>query len=116
MRFIMPLVPRRGWPSPPANGSAATPTPGRTRGPGQRRPLKPVSAFTAERLAEITADPRLYGFHGTLKAPIALADGVTERDLLAAAGDFAVGRRSVTVPSMTLTCLSGVIVVVPTQP
>ena len=55
---------------------------GRNAETGQSRPLKPVSAFTAERLAEITADPRLYGFHGTLKAPIALADGVTERDLL----------------------------------
>ncbi len=77
--------PEEGWPSPPANGSAATPR------PGQAGRIKPMSAFTAERLAEITADPRLYGFHGTLKAPIALADGVTERDLLEAAGNFAVG-------------------------
>ena len=95
---------------PPANGSAATPRPAR------RRPIKPVSAFTVERLAEITADPRLYGFHGTLKAPIALADGVTERDLLAAAGNFAVGRRSVIVPSMTLACMSGFMALVPSQP
>ena len=28
-----------------------------------------------ERLAEITAAPRLYGFHGTLKAPMHLARG-----------------------------------------
>lgn len=89
---------------------------GRSAETGQSRPLKAVSAFTAERLAEITADPRLYGFHGTLKAPIALADGVTEHDLLAAVGDFAVGRRSVVVPSMALTCLSSFMALVPSQP
>ena len=89
---------------------------GRNAETGQARPLKPVSAFTVERLAEITADPRLYGFHGTLKAPIALADEATERDLLAAVGDFAVRRRSFTVPSMTLACLSGFMALVPSQP
>ena len=89
---------------------------GRNAETGLSRPIKPASAFTAERLAEITADPRLYGFHGTLKAPIVLADGVTERDLLEAAGNFAVGRRSVIVPSMTLTCMSGFMALVPSQP
>ncbi len=89
---------------------------GRNAETGQARPLKPASAFTVERLAELTAEPRLYGFHGTLKAPILLADGVTERDLLAAVGDFAVGRRSVTVPSMTLAGLSGFLALVPSQP
>jgi putative phosphonate metabolism protein len=89
---------------------------GRNAETGQSRPLKAVSAFTAERLGEITADPRLYGFHGTLKAPIALAEGFSERDLLEAVGNFAVGRRSVVVPSMTLTCLSGFLALVPSQP
>jgi putative phosphonate metabolism protein len=89
---------------------------GRNAETGLSRPIKPTSAFTAERLAEVTADPRLYGFHGTLKAPIVLADGVTERDLLEAAGNFAVGRRSVSVPSMTLTCMSGFMALVPSQP
>ena len=64
---------------------------GRNAETGQGRPLKPVSAFTAERLTEITADPRLYGFHGTLKAPIALADGVTNPICW---------RRSATLPSV----------------
>lgn len=31
---------------------------------------------------EVTADPRKYGFHATLKAPFALAPGQTEPDLL----------------------------------
>ena len=89
---------------------------GRNAETGQPRPLKAASAFTGERLAEITADPRFYGFHGTLKAPIVLAEGFTEGDLLAAAGAFAAGRRSVTVPSMILTCLSGFLALVPRQP
>ncbi len=89
---------------------------GRNADTGQSRPLKAVSAFTAERLGEITADPRLYGFHGTLKAPIALAEGFSERDLLEAVGNFAAGRRSIVVPSMMLTCLSGFMALVPSQP
>jgi hypothetical protein len=34
------------------------------------------------RHAEITADAARYGFHATLKAPIALADGATEADMV----------------------------------
>jgi len=43
---------------------------------------------------DLTRDPRKYGFHATLKAPITLADGETEASLLAACTDFA--RRYVT--------------------
>ncbi|MFZ4573588.1 MAG: DUF1045 domain-containing protein [Phycisphaerales bacterium] len=42
--------------------------------------------------ASLTADPRQYGFHATLKAPFALAEGVTEAGLIAAATDFARAR------------------------
>jgi len=40
---------------------------------------------------DLTADPRHYGFHATLKAPFELAEGRTEAELLAAAADFAAG-------------------------
>jgi putative phosphonate metabolism protein len=86
---------------------------GRNAETGQGRPLRPTALFGADRLAEIIADPRLYGFHGTLKAPMALGDGVSERDLLAAVGSFAAGRRSFSVPSMQLACLSGFLALVP---
>jgi len=89
---------------------------GRSAETGQVRPLKGTSVFSAERLSEITADPRLYGFHGTLKAPIVLADDVSERDLMEAVGRFATGRRSVTVPSMALASLSQFIALVPAAP
>lgn len=86
---------------------------GRNAETGQSRALVPVAGIAYERLAAIVADPRLYGFHGTLKAPIALADGLTERDLLDAVGRFAVGQGPINVPSMELAEISGFLALVP---
>ena len=47
-----------------------------------------ISGISAERLIELTADPRRYGFHATLKAPFALAPGVAAADLYRAAATF----------------------------
>ena len=60
------------------------------------------SGIDAQRLTEITAEPRRYGFHGTLKAPIALADEVSEGDFLDAVGRFSALQRPLTVPSLKL--------------
>ena len=79
----------------------------------RRQPL--LSGFSPERLAEITADPRLYGFHGTLKAPIALVDGATEREFVDAVGRFAVTLRPVTVPSMALAEIGSFLALVPAE-
>src|SRR5579864_3744863 len=38
---------------------------------------------------DLTDDPRKYGFHATMKAPFALATGITEADILAACAAFA---------------------------
>ena len=45
----------------------------------------------------VTAEPRHYGFHATLKAPFRLAEGATESDLIGVAESFAKGRAPVTV-------------------
>src|ERR1700682_4742345 len=37
---------------------------------------------------DLTKDPRKYGFHATLKAPLSLAPGKTEPELLAACASF----------------------------
>ena len=79
----------------------------------RRQPL--VSGVSPERLAEITADPRLYGFHGTLKAPIVLVDGATERDFVDAVGRFAVMMWPVTVPSMVLAEIGSFLALVPAE-
>lgn len=44
-----------------------------------------------DRLAEVTAVPRCYGFHATLKAPFSLASGTTPEELRIAARKFAAG-------------------------
>jgi putative phosphonate metabolism protein len=86
---------------------------GRNPESGQARPQRPVPDITAERLAEITAEPRLYGFHGTLKAPIALADGVGERDFVDAVGHFAAKAAPLAVPALELAELSGFLALIP---
>lgn len=86
---------------------------GRNAETGQALAVRPAPGITSERLAAITADPRVYGFHGTLKAPIALRDGVSERDLLDAVGRFAVAERAFRVPELVLAELSDFLALVP---
>ena len=52
--------------------------------------------------AELTADPRRYGFHATLKAPFELAGSVTERDLFEVAAEFASRTKAFTIPELVL--------------
>ena len=82
--------------------------------PGRARVVPLSSGIDPERLAELTAEPRRYGFHGTLKPPIALVDDASESDFLAAVGRFAAGQRSLTVPSIKLAELSDFLALVPT--
>src|SRR5688572_2758569 len=44
---------------------------------------------------DLTNDPRKYGFHATLKAPMSLASGKTEVELLAACAAFAATPRAI---------------------
>ena len=83
--------------------------------PGRGRAVPLSSGIDPERLAEIIAAPRRYGFHGTLKAPIALADEASESDFLAAVGRFAASQRALTVPSIKLAELSDFLALVPTS-
>jgi putative phosphonate metabolism protein len=48
-----------------------------------------VAALADLDLEALTADPRHYGFHATLKAPFSLADGTEEADLIDGFLDFA---------------------------
>ena len=65
---------------------------------------------------ELTEDPRKYGFHGTFKAPMALADGETEAGLLAACADFARASHFSPVIKPVVQSISGFIAVVPGEP
>jgi putative phosphonate metabolism protein len=108
-RYALYYAPR------PEDGLAATASQWLGRNPetGQTRAVRPVQGLAPERLSEILAEPGLYGFHGTLKAPIALADECSERDLLDAVGRFAARERAFLVPSLELAELSGFLALVP---
>lgn len=82
---------------------------------GRPRPHPRLSILPPERLAEITAEPRLYGFHGTLKAPIALVDGVSERDFIDAVGRVAIGLRAFSTPALKLAALGDFLSLVPSD-
>ncbi len=89
---------------------------GRNPETGHGRPLPCLPGIKAERFAEITAEPRRYGFHATLKAPISLVEESAERDLLEAVGGFAARQRGFTGPSLKLTELSSFLALVPASP
>jgi putative phosphonate metabolism protein len=64
----------------------------------------------------LTRDPRKYGFHATMKAPLPLAQGKTEAELLAACEAFAGTPRPIPVIRPVVDSISGFIAVVPAEP
>ena len=65
---------------------------------------------------QMTATPRKYGFHGTIKPPFRLADGLSEHDLHGAANTLCARLAPVCIPALTLRRLGGFVAVVPDQP
>jgi putative phosphonate metabolism protein len=64
-------------------------------------------------LAAATEDPRKYGFHGTIKPPFRLADGVCIGDLELATEGLAKAHRPVEVARLDLALLDGFLALVP---
>ena len=65
---------------------------------------------------ELTQDPRKYGFHATLKAPMVLADGKSEAELLAACEAFAQTSRPIPAIAPVINALDDFIAIVPSRP
>jgi putative phosphonate metabolism protein len=65
---------------------------------------------------ELSSDPRKYGFHATLKAPMALASSRTEAELVSACEAFAATPRAIPVITPVVDSISGFIAVVPAKP
>lgn len=65
---------------------------------------------------DLTQDPRKYGFHATLKAPISLAPGRTEAALLAACQAFAEAPRPIPSINPVVDSISGFLAIVPAGP
>jgi len=72
-----------------------------------------VAGLSRERLAEITADPRRYGFHGTLKPPFELLPSVALAEMLARAAEFAANRPAVALRGLALKSIDGFLALVP---
>ena len=67
-------------------------------------------------LANITADPRKYGFHATIKAPFRLADGIGFDDLKLAFCNLAAQRAPVTLTGLHMVHLDGFLALIPIDP
>jgi putative phosphonate metabolism protein len=65
---------------------------------------------------ELTQDPRKYGFHATLKAPMALADDKSEAELLAACAEFAAMPRPIPMIVPVVSAIGDFIAITPSRP
>jgi putative phosphonate metabolism protein len=83
---------------------------------GDELPFPDEALRTVPDWRDITADPRKYGFHGTLKAPMALVSGKTEAELKAACATFAEKTRPIPVIQPVVDAISGFIAVIPAEP
>jgi len=83
---------------------------------GEDLPFPDGVAQIAPDWQEVTRDPRKYGFHATLKAPLALAHGKTEAQLVTACEAFAAAPRPIPVIRPVVGSISGFIAVVPLGP
>ena len=89
---------------------------GRHHRTGERLAQPAVAGIDADRLRALTAAPRRYGFHGTLKAPFRLARGCKGDDLHAAVEAFARSRSAFTLPPLVVADLAGFLALVPSAP
>jgi putative phosphonate metabolism protein len=86
---------------------------GRDEATGRLLARPAVPGFADEMLEAVTAEPRRYGLHATLKPPFRLAANLTatalERDL----GAFAAGSTRVSLPPLQLRRIGGFLALVP---
>lgn len=75
-----------------------------------------LSGFDAETWRALTAEPRRYGFHGTLKAPFRLAEGLGEPDVIAAVEAFARGHHAFELAGLEVAALGSFVALVPARP
>ena len=75
-----------------------------------------VAGFEPPALSALTADPRRYGFHATLKAPFELAGGRSEEGLRSFCRNYAAGLDGVTLPGLSVAALGSFVALIPSQP
>ena len=80
---------------------------GRDPRSGAELPQPEVNGWSAERIMRITASPRMYGFHATLKPPFHLAEGRTLEQLASALQELAARMQACIVPPLSVAPLDG---------
>lgn len=83
---------------------------------GNEQPFPADALQIAPDWRDVSSDPRKYGFHATLKAPMALAPGKSEAELLAACAAFAEKTRPIPIIRPIVDAISGFIAVIPAEP
>ena len=80
---------------------------------GERVKHAKFKGITAKRLESLTASPRYYGFHGTLKAPFHLASHATLDGMLNAARLTAQRIKAVTIPPLEIAIIGKFLALTP---
>ncbi len=86
---------------------------GRDAATGERVEQPPITGLPREALQALTAAPRKYGFHATLKAPFALRQGATRAALAEAVAQFCRARHPIPLPPFAVTRLADFLALVP---
>lgn len=89
---------------------------GRDESGGVELPRSALTQLNPGEFERITAEPRRYGFHATLKAPFRLKDGVTEQALLDRVSRLARSRRRVPLGTPVPVFMEGFVALVPATP
>lgn len=87
---------------------------GRDAASGERL-ITQIGGLSRSRLEQLTSSARRYGFHATIKAPMALAEGTTRFELETALAEFAAQQRSVSLGRLELRLLDGFLALVPVR-
>ena len=86
---------------------------GRDAVTGEALPFPDITPCDAGDWAEVTAEPRRYGFHGTLKAPFELAEGCSEALLIEAAAGFAATRHGFSIADLSVSAMKSFVALTP---
>ena len=75
-----------------------------------------IESLAQDDLHRLTAEPRRYGWHATLKAPFELATACSLDDLHLAVSQFCVGRQPVDLPALSAQRMGDFLALKPLQP
>ena len=88
---------------------------GRDAFSGEDSAVEAAEAFAPETMTSLTAEPRRYGFHATLKAPFELAAERTEAELIARFEAFCAAQPAFDIPSIVVGQLGPFFALIPAQ-